>query len=184
MFCRVYSLFLLWLSTHPELFALQGSHLHYILIPRPLPIFHIRKSRKLPWDEAKSTLLWCMYNADLQQYVCETGVGIQVSDSLPPYCTTVCSVQEPHFIRVGLFQHIKAVRLFFNGKFSKESNFHSFHDWSTIHKLCLHIMAWLHTFMYMKKELNKIMKMICPWKLNSLKIFCYRVALYTYIDLI
>ena len=32
----------------------------------------------------------------------KTGVGIQVSDSPPPYCIAVCSVQEPHLHSVNI----------------------------------------------------------------------------------
>ena len=63
------------------------------------------------------------------------GVGIHgklISDSPPLYCrvTTVYSVQEPHFLSVSLFQHLKAVQIFFKfvvGIF-QGVQFHRFHD--------------------------------------------------------
>ena len=67
------------------------------------------KNQEWPGDEATPTLLVWMYKADLQQYVCETGVGVQINDSPPPYCTAVCNVQGPHFISFGLFYHLKTV---------------------------------------------------------------------------
>ena len=67
----------------------------------------------MAWGQGYTYTTMMHVYADLQKYICETGVDIQVSDSPPPYCITVCSVQEPHFLSVGLFQHLKAVRIFF-----------------------------------------------------------------------
>ena len=84
------------------------------LVSRPLPISQCLKL-EVVWGQGytyTTTLLGCMYNVDLQQYVCETSVGIQVSDSFHPTALQ-CTVYKSHTSFQSVFSNISKLYDYF-----------------------------------------------------------------------